>query len=101
MIPRMKTILHTGNKTFESAMVDAIITLFVNNSNSISAYKFDSNKDIVHMNTVPSLSIPKPYYIDSLFSENNYLIRKIEENSVMLHTIAECENACATHDAYE
>lgn len=101
MIPRMKTILHTGNKTFESAMVDAIITLFVNNSNSISAYKFDSNKDIVHMNTVPSLSIPKPYYIDSLFSENNYLIRKIEENSVMLRTIAECENACATHDAYE
>lgn len=101
MIPRMKTILHTGNKTFESAMVDAIITLFVNNSNSISAYKFDSNKDIIHMNTVPSLSLPKPYYIDSLFSENNYLIRKIEENSVMLRTIAECENACATHDAYE
>ncbi len=45
MIPRMKTILHTGNKTFESAMVDAIITLFVRESNSISAYKFDNNKN--------------------------------------------------------
>ena len=32
MIPRMKTILHTGNKTFENAMVDAIITLFVRSS---------------------------------------------------------------------
>lgn len=101
MIPRMKTILHTGNKTFESAMVDAIISLFVRNSNSISAYKFDNNKNIVLMNTVSSQSIHKPYYIDSLFSENNYLIRKIEDKSVMLGAIAECENACATHDAYK
>ncbi len=53
------------------------------------------------MNTVSSQSIHKPYYIDSLFSENNYLIRKIEEHTVMLQTIADCENACATHDAYE
>ena len=101
MIPRMKTILHTGNKTFESAMVDAIITLFGRSSDKISAYKFDGNKNIIHMNTVPSNSIPKPYYIDSLFSENNYLIRKMEDKSIMLSTIAECENACATHDAYE
>ena len=101
MIPRMKTILHTGNKTFESAMVDAIITLFGHSSDKISAYKFDGNKNIIHMNTVPSNSIPKPYYIDSLFSENNYLIRKMEDESIMLSTIAECENACATHDAYE
>ena len=101
MIPRMKTILHTGNKTFESAMVDAIITLFGRSSDNISAYKFDGDKNIIHMNTVPSNSIPKPYYIDSLFSENNYLIRKMEDESIMLSTIAECENACATHDAYE
>lgn len=101
MIPRMKTILHTGNKTFESAMVDAIITLFVRQSDSISTYKFDKNKNIVHMNTIQSHSIPKPYYIDSLFSENYYLIRKIEKSGASLCSIAECENACATHDAYE
>lgn len=64
MIPRMKTILHTGNKTFESAMVDAIVTLFVRSSDKISAYKFDGNKNIILMNSVPSNSIPKPYYID-------------------------------------
>ena len=57
MIPRMKTILHTGNKTFESAMVDAIITLFVRSSDKISAYKFDGNKNIIPMNFVPSNSI--------------------------------------------
>ena len=49
MIPRMKTILHTGNKTFESAMVDAIITLFGRSSDKISAYKFDGNKNIIHL----------------------------------------------------
>ena len=101
MIPRMKTILHTGNKTFESAMVDAIITLFVRSSDKISAYKFDGDKNIIHMNSVPSNSISKPYYIDSLFSENYYLIKKMEDESIILSTIAECENACATHDAYE
>ena len=82
-------------------MVDAIITLFVRSSDVISAYKFDGNKNIIHVNSVPSNSIPKPYYIDSLFSENNYIIRKLEDESIMLSTIAECENACATHDAYE
>ena len=71
MIPRMKTILHTGNKTFESAMVDAIVTLFVRSSDKISAYKFAGNKNIILMNSVPSNSIPKPYYIDS------YLVRTI------------------------
>ena len=101
MIPRMNKILHTGNKTFESAMVDAIITLFIRKSETISAYKFDDSKNIVHMNTVPSASISKPYYIDSLFSKNNNLIRKIEKDGVVLQSIAECENACATHDAYE
>lgn len=101
MIPRMKTILHTGNSTFESAMVDAIITLFVNKSNKISTYKFDKHKCIVHMNTVASQSIPKPHYIDSLFSENSSLIKKIEKDGIPLCTIAECENACATHDAYK
>ena len=101
MIPRMNKILHTGNKTFESAMVDAIITLFIRKSETISAYKFDDGKNIVHMNTAPSASISKPYYIDSLFSKNNHLIRKIEKDGAVLQSIAECENACATHDAYE
>ena len=101
MIPRMSKIVHTGNKTFESAMVDAIITLFVDRTENISCYKFVGNKDILHVNTVSSCSIAKPYYIDSLFSENHYLIKKIEDGKAMLNTIAECENACSTHDAYE
>ena len=75
--------------------------LIAGTTDNISSYKFVGNKDIVHVNTVSSCSISKPYYIDSLFSENHYLIKKIEDGKAMLNTIAECENACSTHDAYE
>lgn len=99
MIPRLHKILHTGNKTFDSATVDAIITLFIDSSKSISAYKFD-NGVILHMNTAISHSITKPYFIDCLFNENNYLITKLEEKTIPLSEFAQCENACATSDAY-
>lgn len=99
MIPRLHKILHTGNKTFDSAIVDAIITLFIDSSTSISAYKYDRGA-ILHMNTVNSETIVKPYFIDCLFNENNYLITKLEENVVPLCQFAQCENACATSDAY-
>ena len=99
MIPRLHKILHTGNKTFDSATVDAIITLFIDNSTSISAYRFDRGT-ILHMNTANSNTIAKPYFIDCLFNENNYLITKLEENAIPLCKFAQCQNACATSDAY-
>ncbi len=99
MIPRLYKILHTGSKTFNSATVDAIVTLFIDSSTSISAYKFEKGS-IMHMNTAKSTTIAKPYYIDSLFNKNNYLISKIEDNATPLSTYAICENACATSDAY-
>ena len=101
MIPRLATILHTGNKTFESATVDAIITLFLKKSDEISAYVFDENKNIVHMNTVKSKSISRPYYIDSLFSRNNFFVSSMERGTIALKEFTKCENACATNVAYE
>ena len=101
MIPRLSTILHTGNKTFESATVDAIITLFLDKSNAISAYRFGKDKSIILMNTMMSESIIKPYYIDSLFSEHNSFILNMECGAMVMNQIAKCENACATNDAYE
>lgn len=101
MIPRLATILRTGNKTFESATVDAIITLFLNKSDEISAYVFDGNKNIVHMNTVKSKSISQPYYIDPLFSRNNFFVSSMERGTIALKKFTKCENACATNVAYE
>jgi len=102
MIPRMNSIAHTGNQTFKSAMVDAIITLFKPKSASIAAYKFNAKGEPVHMNTTKSSSISKPFLIDSLFSPYLGLVEKIEASSkCRFDNIAQCEGACATHDAYE
>ena len=102
MIPRMSSITHTGNHTFKSAMVDAIITLFKPISAVIAAYKFNEKGEPIHMNTVNSSSISKPFLIDSLFSPYLGLVNKIEASSKgRLDDFAQCEGACATHDAYE
>jgi hypothetical protein len=102
MIPRMSSIAHTGNQTFKSAMVDAIITLFKPKSSMIAAYKFNEKGEPVHMNSTSSASISKPYLIDSLFSPYLGLVNKIEASSNgRLDDFAQCEGACATHDAYE
>ena len=54
------------------------------------------------MNTVNSSSISKPFLIDSLFSPYLGLVNKIEASSKgRLDDFAQCEGACATHDAYE
>ena len=102
MIPRMNSIAHTGNQTFKSAMVDAIITLFKPKSAFIAAYKFNAKGEPVHMNTTKSSSISKPFLIDSLFSPYLGLVEKIEASSkCRFDDLAQCEGACATHDAYE
>lgn len=102
MIPRMSSIAHTGNQTFKSAMVDAIITLFKPKSAVIAAYKFNEKGEPVHMNTTKSSSISRPFLIDSLFSPYLGLVEKIEASSTSrFDDYAQCEGACATHDAYE
>ena len=102
MIPRMSSIAHTGTRTFKSAMVDAIITLFKPKSAVIAAYKFNEKGEPVHMNTTKSSSISKPFLIDSLFSPYLGLVEKIESSSkCRFNDFAQCEGACATHDAYE
>lgn len=102
MIPRMNTIVHAGSKVFESATVDAIITIFIDKSNEIHAYKFNTDKQIEKKNSILSSAISKPYYIDSLFGDSNTfaLISKIDQYTNKVKDLAECENACATSDAY-
>ena len=101
MIPKMNKIIHVGSKIFESATVDAIISLFVDKSCMLDTYIYDSKKQIIHKNTINKITIKSPYLIDSLFSDNHYLIEKIEsKQDLPLRDFAECENACATSDAY-
>lgn len=102
MTAKLNTIVHAGSKIFESATVDAIITKFIPKSLKITAYTYNANKQLVERNSVDNSTLKQPYLIDSLFSENNSLIDIIEQRKcICISDIAECENACATNDAYK
>ena len=102
MIPQLFKIVHAGNKVFENATVDAIITLFANASPSIEAYVYNKEKKLEYTGSVENHCIPEPYYIDFLFSKGQKVICKIDEiGTENIKTLAVCENACATSDAYK
>ena len=102
MTKRLKSIVHSGSKVFESATVDAIISLFVRESQNITAYIFNSNKEIEQRGSVRGPNLQNPYLIDSLFSPYASLISVLEQkSSLQVHDIANCEGACSTADAYK
>lgn len=102
MLPKLKQITHLGTGVFESATVDAIITLFIDNEDETSIMKYKSDQTIKLQNKSDISYIKNPFLIDFLFSENSNLILSIEaKNREKLIQIAECENACATSDAYK
>ena len=102
MLPKLKKILHVGSGIFESATVDAIITIFIDNTDETEVMKYDFDKRVKLQNKTSIANLEKPYLIDFLFSENSKLIVDIEnKNTKKLIEITECENACATSDAYK
>ncbi|GHU01742.1 hypothetical protein FACS1894147_02170 [Spirochaetia bacterium] len=102
MIPRILQITQAGSDVFESARVDAIVSLFSNKPENLSVFKFTKNDKLQFLSSVKKNKIPPPYLIDYLFSKHSNLITKIEKSSTKkLKDIAVCENACATSDAYK
>ncbi len=102
MIPKLKKILHVGSGIFESATVDAIITVFNNNQDETVVMSYNSNKQIELQNQTSISNLEKPFLIDFLFSKNSNIVISIEaKNNRRIIDIAECENACATSDAYK
>ena len=97
---QMKSILRAGNKVFENATVDAIISLFVAKSNIMRTLKFNEQKQVEQITQIDKSLLEEPYYIDYLFSDSVDIIEKIECNNKPLSQIATCENACATSDCY-
>jgi len=99
--PQISTITRLGNKIFESATVDAIITTF--SQIGTSEIKFN-NIDIDGMRTirvVEKSSFNDPYAYDWFFSEHIDLIKKIDSLDSKFIRLGLCENACATNDAYK
>ncbi len=95
------SILKAGRDIFESANVDAIVSLFTNiPQEQLHIYH------IVESEIIPKCSIAKnilkpPYAYDWLFSDYFDLFSKIESQGAKLSDVGVCENACATSDAYK
>ena len=97
---RLALITKAGSKVFESATVDAIITLFKRKSNELKAYEFTTS-DIISFRSAKNVNnIDKPYLIDFMFSENSALVDKIDLINSKISDYCECEGACATSDFY-
>lgn len=100
MRQRLYKITKAGNKVFESATVDAIITLFIKNSRQTYTACFSDNKTIESITHEDISNIEKPFLIDYLFSDKIQLIKEIDIINTRIFDYAECENACATSDFY-
>lgn len=99
---RLSAITHAGSKVFESATVDAVITVFIEHASHIKAFVFSNEKELLYMNNYRLSELRKPYLLDFLFSENANIISKIDSNKLNLTDLhITCEGACATSEAYK
>lgn len=99
---RLSTITHAGSKVFESATVDAVITVFIEHASLIKAFVFSKEKELLYMNNYRLSELNKPYLLDFLFSKNANIISKIDSNELTLTDLhITCEGACATSEAYK
>lgn len=98
---KLDSILRAGREIFESAKVDAIVTVYCcRTSSSILVRDFDGQV-ISDKRTVAKSELFAPYAYDWLFSDSLPLLAKIEGSGIRLAAIGNCENACATSDAYK
>ena len=103
-VNNIQEILILGRDVFDEAKVDSIVTTFKTINNNILETKIFDGKTSSNLNSCEVVNVLKsPYQLDILFSKNFNLINKI--NSISNHNITsydmECENACATSDAYD
>lgn len=98
---KMCSILRAGREVFEEAKVDSIVTFFVSaGCTDLEIFNFKDGK-VVFKNSVNKRIISEPFALDFIFSEYLQLLEKIEAQKEHLLDMFECENACATSDAYK
>ena len=100
MRKRLALITRAGSKVFESATVDAIITLFNVVTETLCTSQFTDNTKIKQIAQENISNLEKPYLIDFLFTDNIQIVKTIDTACNKIKDYAECENACATSDFY-
>ncbi|MGO8751319.1 MAG: Eco57I restriction-modification methylase domain-containing protein [Thermoguttaceae bacterium] len=94
-------ILNAGRSVFEKAKVDAIVSVFTKRSYPLLQIRDFVDGEIRLKRVVTKDSLMPPYAYDWLFSDFVELLTKIGVNPERLLKFGECENACATSDAYK
>jgi len=98
---KIRSILKAGRDVFESANVDAIVTVFGKRPQPLLRIYDIVNSEIALKRTIEKSSLKPPYAYDWLFSDFVDLFAKIEAQPTTLSHHGTCENACATSDAYK
>lgn len=94
------SIIKAGRDVFDSANVDALITI-INSYNNESLQALQIENNVFVLKSRVDIPISGVFSFDALFSDNLSLINKISQSSVSLSDFATCVNACATSDAYK
>ncbi len=97
----MYSLLNAGREIFESAKVDSIVSIFhkEKTTDKLKVYKIIEEK-ITHLRDFDKKTLKAPYTLDGTFSPHLNLISKLDKYVSASETL-NCENACATSDAYK
>lgn len=100
LLKNINLIVRAWRDVFETAKVDSIITFFQNKKiESIKVYEY-LNNDFKYIIDIKKKWIKDPFILDFIFSTYVDVLNKINLFDSTLSDISQCENACATSDAY-
>jgi hypothetical protein len=95
------SIAKAGRKVFQTAKVDSIITFFNKKEQGhLEIYNFEDGR-FVSQRVVEKTILKSPFAYDHLFSDQLEFVLKLEASPGHLSDFGNCENACATSDAYK
>jgi len=100
-IDKIFSILRAGRSVFESSLVDAIVSIFVETPQASLRIYEHPGTELRLKRVVPKPMLKPPYAFDWLFSDFVELLAKIDAQPRRLSEVGVCENACATDDAYK
>jgi hypothetical protein len=97
----LHSILKAGRSVFESANVDAIVSVYGKMTQPVVRIYDFLDEEIVLKRVISKSTLKPPYAYDWMFSQYVELLSDIQARNSTLHEHGICENACATSDAYK
>lgn len=100
-IKNIYLIVRAGREVFESSKVDSIISFFSKRQSQKLKILEVKDKAFIEKREIDKKAIMEPFALDWLFSDHLELLMKINLIPMKASSLGECENACATSDAYK